>query len=79
MTRLQNALTVTKSQERHERLLWILVAATFSIFFQAYAIAPLIPQLSQAFAISNQTIGLMIPAYLIPYGIASFIYALLSD
>lgn len=79
MTRLQDELTVTTSQKQRERLLRILIAATFSIFFQAYMVAPLIPHLSEAFEVSGQTIGLIVPAYLIPYGIASFIYALLSD
>ncbi len=79
MTRLKDELSVLKSQKQRERLLRVLVAATFLIFFQAYMVAPLIPHLSEEFKVSGQTIGLIVPAYLIPYGIASFIYALLSD
>jgi predicted MFS family arabinose efflux permease len=79
MTRLKDELSVLKSQKQREHLLRVLVAATFLIFFQAYMVAPLIPHLSEAFKVSSQTIGLIVPAYLIPYGIASFIYALLSD
>lgn len=65
--------------EQREWLLYLLSAATFLIFFQAYMVAPLIPYLSQVFEVSNQTIGLIIPAYMIPYGIGSLVYGVLSD
>lgn len=65
-------------QER-ERLLRMLSAATFIIFFQAYMVAPIIPSLSSAFGTSVQTAGLVVPAYLIPYGIATLIFGLLAD
>ena len=54
-------------------------AATFFIFFQAYMVAPLIPKLALLFNVSQQRIGLIVPAYLIPYGIATLFYGLLSD
>ena len=63
----------------HERLLRMLAAATFVIFFQAYMVAPIIPALSNTFGASVQTVGLIVPAYLIPYGIATLIYGLLAD
>lgn len=62
-----------------ERLLRVLAAATFLIFFQAYMVAPLIPLLSAAFRVSPQAIGLIVPAYLIPYGVSTLFYGLLSD
>lgn len=62
-----------------ERLLRMLAAATFFIFFQAYMVAPIIPALSKTFGTSVQTVGLVVPAYLIPYGIATLIYGLLAD
>ncbi len=62
-----------------ERLLRMLAAATFIIFFQAYMVAPIIPALSSAFGTSEQTVGLVVPAYLIPYGIATLVYGLLAD
>jgi len=62
-----------------ERLLRMLAAATFVIFFQAYMVAPIIPALSNAFRTSVQTVGLIVPAYLIPYGIATLIFGLLAD
>jgi len=42
-------------------------------------VAPLIPRLSLAFDVPEQYMGLMVPAYLIPYGIATLFYGLLSD
>jgi len=64
---------------RREHLLWVLSAATFLIFFQAYMVAPLIPRLSVVFGVSSQAIGLIVPAYMIPYGLSTLFYGLLSD
>jgi len=69
----------TASQDQRERLLWVLSAATFLIFFQAYMVAPLIPRLASVFAVSGQTIGLIVPAYMIPYGVSTLFFGLLSD
>ena len=60
-------------------MLRMLAAVTFLIFFQAYMVAPIIPALSQAFGTSVQTVALVVPAYLIPYGIATLAYGLLAD
>lgn len=76
---LKDELTVPKSQEQRERLLRVLVTATSLIFFQAYIVAPLIPQLAEAFKVSSQTIGLIVPVYLILYGMGSLLYGVLSD
>jgi predicted MFS family arabinose efflux permease len=57
----------------------MLAAATFIIFFQAYMVAPIIPALATTFGASVQTVGLMVPAYLIPYGIATLVYGFLAD
>ena len=57
----------------------MLAAATFIIFFQAYMVAPIIPALATTFGASVQTVGLVVPAYLIPYGIATLIFGLLAD
>ena len=66
-------------RDRQEHLLWVLSAATFLIFFQAYMVAPLIPKLSAMFAAPAQSMGLIVPAYLMPYGVSTLIYGLLSD
>lgn len=73
------AVNVPQQAQRGERLLWILAGATFLIFFQAYMVAPLLPRLAVVFNVSVETAGLMVPAYLIAYGIATLFYGLLSD
>ena len=66
-------------RDEREWLLRMLAAATFIIFFQAYMVAPIIPALSHVFGISVEKVGLIVPAYLIPYGIATLGYGLLAD
>lgn len=62
-----------------ERLLRLLAVSTFLIFFQGYMVAPMIPRLSTAFRVPEQQMGLLVPAYLIPYGISTLLFGLLSD
>lgn len=64
---------------RPERLLKVLAAATFVIFFQAYMVAPLIPRLAVIFHTSIRDTGLVVPAYLVPYGVATLAYGFLAD
>ena len=68
-----------KVRQRRNRLLWVLCGATFLIFFQAFMVAPLLPRLAHVFSVPIQTIGLIVPAYLIPYGVATLVYGPLSD
>lgn len=56
-----------------------MLASAFLLFFQAYMIAPLIPFLAAKFAVSRETVGLMVPAYLLPYAIGTFAYGILAD
>jgi predicted MFS family arabinose efflux permease len=70
---------VETGEDQRERLLQVLSAATFVIFFQAYMVAPLIPRLSTFFGVSGQSIGLIVPAHMIPYGVSTLFYGLLSD
>lgn len=72
-------MSTSVAADRRNRLVRILSAATFLIFFQAYMVAPLLPRLSAEFGISVQAMGLVVPAYLIPYGIATLFNGLLSD
>lgn len=71
--------TTTIPRKERERVLRMLSATTFIIFFQAYMVAPIIPTLAGTFATSVERVGLIVPAYLIPYGIATLIYGLLAD
>lgn len=68
-----------RTATRPEHLLRLLAATTFLIFFQAYMVAPLIPRLSSVFGVSVNTIGLAIPAYMMPYGISVLFFGLASD
>lgn len=74
-----NAPAIPLGDRKREAALRGLSAATFVIFFQAFMVAPIIPQLSKSFGVSPQEVGLIVPAYLIPYGIATLIYGLLAD
>ena len=42
-------------------------------------VAPMIPRLSAIFGVSAERIGLLVPAYLIPYGLSTLFFGLLSD
>ena len=75
----EQATSPSTANRQQERFLWLLSAATFLIFFQAYMVAPIIPSLSTAFNVSVQTIGLIVPAYMVPYGVSTLLYGLLSD
>jgi predicted MFS family arabinose efflux permease len=57
----------------------MLAATTFMIFFQAYMVAPIIPALANTFGTSVERAGLIVPAYLIPYGMATLAYGILAD
>lgn len=39
----------------------------------------MIPRLSVVFEVSAQRVGLVVPAYLIPYGVSTLFFGLLSD
>ena len=60
-------------------LLPVLGAAAFLVFAQAFMIAPLIPRLAEVFGTDTGTVGLAVPAYLLPYGLATLIWGPLSD
>ncbi|MBN9077447.1 MAG: MFS transporter [Rhizobiales bacterium] len=66
-------------ERQRERILKMMAVATFIIFFQGYMVAPIIPALSVTFGASVQTVGLLVPAYLIPYGVATLLYGILAD
>lgn len=62
-----------------ERLLRLLAAGTFFVFFQAFMVAPLIPRLAELFGSSPDAVGLAVPAYLLPYGAMTLVWGPLSD
>jgi predicted MFS family arabinose efflux permease len=76
MTESKPAAADAIGDRERERLLNLLAMTTFIVFFQAYMVAPVIPALSNVFRTSVENVGLIIPAYLIPYGIATLAYGL---
>lgn len=62
-----------------ERLLRLLAAGAFLVFFQAFMVAPLIPRLADLFDASANVVGLAVPAYLLPYGLMQLVWGPLSD
>ena len=67
------------ADKQRETMLLIVCIAAALIFFQAYMIAPLIPHLAEIFNVPEQRIALIVPAYMIAYGISILFYGLLSD
>jgi Major Facilitator Superfamily len=78
MTNSQRILSTADAAQR-ERLLRLLTVSSFLIFFQAYMVAPIIPALAAAFHAPVHTVALVVPAYLIPYGIGTILYGIASD
>lgn len=60
-------------------LVVILSLGTFIVFFQGFMVAPILPQLSSLFGVSVRYVSFIEPAYLLSYGVATLIYAPLSD
>jgi len=58
---------------RRPRVLYVIAAATFLVFAQAFMVAPLIPRFAQVFSTTPETMGLAIPLYLIPYGLMTLV------
>jgi predicted MFS family arabinose efflux permease len=59
--------------------LGLAAAAVFLVFFQAYMVAPLVPALAVALDAPARLVGLLVPAYSLPYGVMALVYGPLSD
>ncbi|MFF3159911.1 MFS transporter [Streptomyces sp. NPDC057910] len=57
----------------------VLTAAAFLIFAQAFMVAPILPQLAHSFHASPGTVGLSVPAYLVPCGAMTLVWGSISD
>jgi len=60
-------------------MLPVICSAAFLVFVQAFMVAPLIPRLAEVFHRPVGWIGLAVPAYLLPYGLATLLWGPLSD
>ena len=70
---------MNRSETRREAVLRLLSITTFLVIFQAYLVAPLIPALAKEFNASVDFLGLIVPAYMLPYGICALFYGPFSD
>ncbi|SFP00971.1 Predicted arabinose efflux permease, MFS family [Chitinophaga sp. YR627] len=57
----------------------IVSLATFIIFFQAFMVAPLLPELASLFGSTVRQTSFIEPVYLLGYGVFTLVYAPLSD
>src|SRR2546423_13530919 len=57
----------------------LLATAVFLVFFQSQTVAPLIPVLAAEFQAPASLVGLLVPAYALPYGAMALVYGPLSD
>lgn len=71
-------MTVEQASDR-DPLLRVLSAAAFLVFFQSYLVAPLVPALAAELHAPLSRMGLLVPAYMLPYGISTLFYGPLSD
>lgn len=71
----RNATAGASGRDPNARTLAFLCTATFLIFFQAFMVAPLIPRLADDLDATAQRIGLIVPAYMLAYGMATLLYA----
>ncbi len=63
----------------NEKVLKLLAAAAFLVFVNGYMVAPLIPALVREFSSNTHDVGLLVPAYMLPYGLSTLFYGPLSD
>jgi predicted MFS family arabinose efflux permease len=74
-----SAKQVPTSSTNRDRLLPVLVAQVFLIFFQGFMIAPLVPRLAVVFGAPISTVSALVPAYMVPYGCVCLIVGPLAD
>ena len=76
---MKQAATAVCPQKRTDALVRVLAAEAFLVLFQAYMVAPLIPSLAESLHARVADLGLLIPAYTIPYGLSTLLYGPISD
>ncbi len=76
---VQEATTDAAAQKRQRWLLLALGGAIFMINLDSRVIAPLLPTIADAFHTSVSSAGILITAYMLPYGFFQLFYGPLSD
>lgn len=77
--RLTGPADVATATAEPPGFLAVVTTAAFLTFAQAFMVAPILPQLSDGFDTGLGVIGLAVPAYLVPYGLATLLWGPLSD
>jgi predicted MFS family arabinose efflux permease len=77
--RLPTAVRQAAQPSASSWMLPIICSAAFLVFVQTFMVAPLIPRLSVAFHSPIAWVGLAVPAYVIPQGLATLFGGPLSD
>ena len=57
----------------------VMATLAFTVFYSNYMVAPLLPAFAKEFAVPASQLGWLIAGYLIPYGISTLMYGVLSD
>jgi len=76
---MKELVTTVCLPKRTDGFVRVLAAEAFLVLFQAYMVAPLIPSLAESLHAKVATLGLLIPAYTIPYGLSTLLYGAISD
>lgn len=62
-----------------QRALWLLIGAIFVVSLDSRVITPLLPAIAEEFDASIGRAGLIVTAYLLPYGLFQLLYGPLAD
>lgn len=69
----------SEEQAGAQRALWLLIAAIFVVSLDSRVITPLLPAIAEEFDASIGRAGLIVTAYLLPYGLFQLLYGPLAD
>lgn len=64
---------------RSSFVLWLLISAGFVVSLDSRVITPVLPAIAEGFATTTGTAGLIVTAYLLPYGLFQLVYGPLAD
>ena len=62
-----------------QRALWLLIGAIFVVALDSRVITPLLPAIAEEFDTSIGSAGLIVTAYLLPYGLFQLVYGPIAD
>jgi predicted MFS family arabinose efflux permease len=77
--RTDPAPPLSEEARRAQRALWLLIGAIFVVSLDSRVITPLLPAIAEEFETSIGRTGLIVTAYLLPYGLFQLLYGPLAD